>query len=243
MAKIFRNLKLITLVYLCCSSKIYTLAKSTKEGSKQLHERNYGQKVKAFFKRDILAIIASAIALYIWYQEKVTVEEHRDKLSKFYRYENAFQIDNVLLRNLELETNQTISNKKIFVNDSTFQVLYFVNVANMVGQENEAVFTLKVQRDVDKNIVTPHQNEKNKKNSQLQAILNTGNFDTISRYNDIQSKAFSKESTQLQNSSQSVLQELNDKLKQQLLRYQIAYLIAALFFTLDRIKKQRPKES
>ena len=100
-----------------------------------------------------------------------------------------------------------------------------------------------MQRDVDKNIVTLHQNEKNKKNSQLQAILNTGNFDTISRYNDIQSKAFSKESTQLQNSSQSVLQELNDKLKQQLLRYQIAYLIAALFFTLDRIKKQRPKES
>ena len=81
------------------------------KGNESAIKWNYWDKIKAFFKRDILAIIGSIIVLVFWYQEKVKIEEHRFKLSEYFRLENS--VNQMLFghRILQVQTDQTVEYK------------------------------------------------------------------------------------------------------------------------------------
>ncbi len=62
-------------------------------------------------------------------------------------------------------------------------------------------------------------------------------------YCTIMKTDFAAEVTILNNSSQAALNIVNERLHQQENRYLALYILSALLFTLDRIRKVRPREA
>lgn len=207
---------------------------------------NFWQKANLFRKRQFWSIIASVIALFTWWQEKVTIEENQSKLSDFFRMEN--QINLILIGNriLEVQINETIANKQLYGNDSTaFKNAFFTNIHNLINQENLCWFYFQVQAnlDADKDVASVFNEEKARKDQELQDIINTKNFETIYKYNDKRTNDFSIEVIHGQKDTQRSLNEINSKLKQNLNLYFYSYLLAALFFTIGKIKNFRSVET
>ncbi len=202
-----------------------------------VQQLTFSDKVWIFLKRDAWSIVASSIALFTWWQEKVTLEEHKTKLSEYYRFSNTAGLMLTDIRLCEIETNMTLLNKKTFINDSAFEMNFFKNVINEVKQEHECLFAYEVERDAGENIVTTHRLERNSKDLQLQRIMNTANFDTIYNYKEQEKKAFGEELHQLQNTLTPTLAKIKDTLRQKLNLYLLCYLIAGTLFTIDRIVK------
>ena len=85
--------------------------------------------------------------------------------------------------------------------------------------------------------------ERFRKANEFQEVLNTGNYEILHNYISKQTLDFAAEVTELQKNSQPALNKINERLHQQENRYLLLYVLAAFFFTLDRIRKQRSKES
>jgi len=204
---------------------------------------NAGQKIKLFFKRHIIGIIASLIALGTWWVEKVEVADSEYKISDFFRLENEIhQIQTAIILH-EMETFQTQINYKSFPNDSAYQYAFFQNVVNEVQEENTCFYTLRKQSDLDGIVGKEIYDEKEAMDKELQDTMNTGNFNIIHDYAIKHRTESSEKSRQLQNSSQEILNKLWFKSKRQFNTYIFCYLVAAFLFFIDRIKNVSAEES